>query len=85
MNLEFTPDAWEDYLHWQSEDKAVYRKLNSLIRDILRDPGSRGIGKSERLGRDLQGFFSRHISGEHRLVYTFRGERLFITQCRFHY
>ncbi|WP_310590547.1 type II toxin-antitoxin system YoeB family toxin [Dyadobacter sp. CY323] len=25
------------------------------------------------------------MSGEHRLVYTVNGDRIFIVQCRFHY
>lgn len=44
-----------------------------------------GIGKPEALKGDLQGYWSRRITSEHRLVYKFEGEQLFIAACRYHY
>lgn len=28
LNLMFLPQAWDDYLYWQSEDKKMLRKIN---------------------------------------------------------
>ena len=44
-----------------------------------------GIGKPEALKGDLRGYWSRRITSEHRLVYTFKNDRLYIASCRYHY
>lgn len=80
----FHPNAWEDYLHWQQQDRGMLRKINNLIRDIDRDPYS-GIGKPEALRFDLTGCWSRRIDQEHRLVYRMDGEDLQVLACRYHY
>jgi toxin YoeB len=40
--------AWEDYLYWQAHDKKILKRINALIKDILRNPFD-GIGKPEPL------------------------------------
>ena len=80
----FTDLAWEDYLHWEQADKKVFRRINQLIRDIDRN-GHAGLGKPEPLRHELQGFWSRRIDSEHRLVYTIRDNEICIVQCRYHY
>lgn len=44
-----------------------------------------GIGKPEALKGDLQGYWSRRITAEHRLVYKYKDEQLLIASCRYHY
>ena len=87
MNLLWTDDAWADYLSWQSDQKTL-AAINTLIKDIKRDP-FKGLGKPEPLKHDLQGYRSRRITGEHRLVYRVHGKRptqqIDIIQCRYHY
>jgi len=84
MKIDFTLNAWEDYLYWQKEDKKILRKINSLIKDIQSTPFE-GIGKPEPLKYDLAGLWSRRIDREHRLVYGIRGDELLIYSCRYHY
>ena len=88
MNLLWSPDGWADYLHWQTTDRAIVRRIKSLIADIIRG-GYEGIGKPEPLRDNLSGWWSRRISGEHRLVYrivgTGEGRRVEIIMCRHHY
>ena len=84
MILSFHPQAWEDYQFWLTNDKAVLRKINQLIRDMQRDPFD-GIGKPEPLKQNLSGFWSRRITDEHRIVYLVDGDSLVIAQCRSHY
>ena len=84
MNKTFTDLAWEDYLYWEQTDKKIFRRINQLIRDIDRN-GNEGLGKPEPLRHELQGFWSRRIDAEHRLVYTIRDETICIVQCRYHY
>ena len=31
-NITFSPDAWADYLYWQSEDKKTLKRINKLLR-----------------------------------------------------
>ena len=84
MNLLFTPEAWEDYQWFLLNDKANLRRINQLIKDVQRSPFE-GIGKPEPLRHNLTGFWSRRITGEHRLVYTVEDEMVKIIQCRYHY
>lgn len=81
--LAFTPNAWEEYLYWQAQDKAMLRRINALIKDAQRNPFD-GLGKPEALRFDLAGKWSRRINSEHRLVYMLDGDRLVILQCRYH-
>ena len=53
MLLKFTEDAWKDYCYWQSQDKKTLKRINTLIKEIQRDPFA-GIGKPEPLKYDFQ-------------------------------
>lgn len=69
MKLAWTRDAWEDYLYWQTQDRKTLRRINAIIRDILRSPFE-GIGKPEPLRHGLAGAWSRRIDSANRVVYT---------------
>ena len=84
MKLIFAEKAWEDYLYWQSTDKKVLKRINTLIKDIMRSP-FKGIGDPEPLKYNWSGFWSRRITKEHRLVYAVEDDSVLIAQCRFHY
>ncbi|WP_191060644.1 Txe/YoeB family addiction module toxin [Geminicoccus harenae] len=88
MKLVWAAHAWEDYLYWQSTDRKILKRLNRLIEDTMRNPFG-GIGDPEPLKNEWQGFWSKRIDGEHRLVYRMTGkgptQALEIAQCRFHY
>lgn len=88
MNLLWTEAAWNDYLFWQDSDRAVLAKINELLRDVMRSPFN-GLGKPEPLKENLRGWWSRRITGEHRLVYRVVGsataQQIEIVQCRYHY
>lgn len=84
MNIKFTKNSWEDYVYWQKTDKTVLKRINELIRDICRSPYS-GVGKPEPLKYDLEGCWSRRITGEHRLVYQVKESDIIIIACRYHY
>lgn len=84
MKLQFSANAWEDYLYWQGTDKSILKRINVLIKDIHRSPFD-GIGKPESLKHALSGIWSRRINDEHRIVYRVDGDVLFIAQLRYHY
>ena len=73
MKVVFDEDAWNDYLYWQVQDKRVLNRVNDLIKDILRN-GNEGIGKPEPLKHGFQGYWSRRITDEPRLVYKLAGD-----------
>lgn len=84
MQIVFATRAWEDYLHWQRTDRKVVERINTLVREIARDP-HRGIGKPELLRHALAGWWSRRIDDTHRIVYRVEDGRLLIAQLRHHY
>ncbi len=84
MKLVFAENAWEDYLYWQKTDKKILKRVNTLIKDITREPFE-GIGKPEPLKHALSGYWSRRINEEHRIVYKIEDNALLIAQLRFHY
>jgi toxin YoeB len=76
--------AWGDYLWWQREDRKVLKRVNQLIHDVRRN-GNDGIGKPEPLKHGFQGYWSRRITDEHRLVYKIVDDEVRIAACRYHY
>jgi toxin YoeB len=88
LRLLFSGRAWDQYLHWQRTDSNVLERLNGLITECQRTP-FKGTGRPEPLKGELQGWWSRRITLEDRLVYRVSGSRpdqqLEIAQCRFHY
>lgn len=84
MEVVFIDQGWEDYLYWQIHDKKILKKINTLLRDINRDPFN-GIGSPEPLKHDLAGYWSRRITLEHRLVYRMLAGQIRVIQCRYHY
>ena len=84
MKLTFSTQAWDEYLYWQKTDKAILKRINTLIKDIQRDPVT-GIGKPEALKHGLSGYWSRRINDEHRLIYKPLDGQILIAQLRYHY
>jgi toxin YoeB len=89
MNFEFTENAWEDFEYWLATDQSIVQKIKDLLNDIKRN-SFQGLGRPEPLKHDLKGFWSRRITGEHRLVYKIEGtkgknQKCYILQCRYHY
>lgn len=84
MRIVFSLTSWEQFEYWLKHDKKMVIKINKLIKDISRTPFE-GIGKPEPLKHQYQGYWSRKIDDEHRLIYSFSDEDIYIISCRFHY
>ena len=82
--LSFLDQAWDEYLYWQTQDKKTLKRINQLIKDIMRDPFD-GIGKPEPLKSSYSGYWSRRIDDTNRLVYRVTDEVITVVQCRGHY
>lgn len=83
MNLEWDEDAWYDYLYWQEKDRKTLKRVNELLKDILRNKFS-GIGKPELL-KHKNGYWSRRIDEANRLVYKIEGDKILIAAMKGHY
>ena len=84
MRTIFADQAWEDYQYWLGTDRKVLKRINALIEDAKRHP-FQGIGKPEPLKNQWSGFWSRRITGEHRMIYAVEKDDLLIAQLRYHY
>jgi len=84
MILSWAEKAWDDYSYWQKVDIKTLKRINSLIKDIKRQPFE-GLGDPEPLKHNWSGYWSRRIDREHRLVYKVAENQIFIVQCRYHY
>ena len=83
-NLTFLPQAWEDYVYWQTQDKKTLKRINLLIQDIMRSPFD-GLGKPEPLRENLSGWWSRRIDDTNRIVYKVEPNTIVVAQCKTHY
>ena len=83
MRKTFSERGFEDYLYWQTHDKKILQKINSLLKSIERDGAMAGEGKPERLKYDAG--YSRRIDEANRLVYKISDDTIFIKSCKGHY
>ena len=75
--------AWFEYTEWQNQDRKTLKKINDLIKDILRNGIDDGKGKVEPL-KYVKGW-SRRIDKFNRLEYTVIDGQLKILSCKGHY
>jgi toxin YoeB len=83
-SLSFLPEAWEDYLYWQGQDKKTLRKINNLLQDMCRN-AYEGLGKPEALSGNMAGWWSRRIDEYNRIIYRLEDDMIIVSQCRSHY
>ena len=84
MKILWEERAWMEYCNWQAEDRKSLKKINILIKDIIRNPFE-GIGKPEALKGNLSGYWSRRIDKANRIVYSIDENSLKIISCKGHY
>jgi toxin YoeB len=83
-NVQFSPTAIEELRKFKSGNQNLAFKVFELITDIQSTPFL-GLGKPEGLKGNYQGFWSRRINDEHRLIYTVTDELIIIHSCFGHY
>jgi toxin YoeB len=85
MTITFLDEkAFNDFYEWTTSDKKIAKKIADLIKAINRTPYT-GLGKPEPLKHSLSGYWSRHITEEHRLVYKVENNTIKIVSCKYHY
>jgi len=87
MRIVFSGEAAADYRAWEAQEPEMAARIKALFAEVLHHP-FQGIGKPEALRGVLNGWWSRRIGREHRLVYRVTGDgearALEIAQCRYH-
>lgn len=67
-DFTFQQEAFDDFFDWSLVNKAIFKKIYELLKEIRRNPFE-GKGKPEPLKHHLKGYWSRRISDEYRLIY----------------
>ncbi|MDY2837420.1 MAG: Txe/YoeB family addiction module toxin [Bilifractor sp.] len=83
-DLYWQSDAWLEYVDLQ-KDKALCKKINSLIKDILRNGYQAEYGKVELLKGYFSGYASVRIDKKNRLIFSADAGRITVIQCGGHY
>lgn len=84
MDILFHKQALEDYQYFKNKKPEIYNKINILLKDISIN-NFVGLGKPEPLKHNLNGYWSRRINQEHRLIYYIKNNCIYVVQCKFHY
>ena len=85
MEIIFSPKAIEHLQYWKkSGNKIVMERINRLLKEIQQTPFE-GAGKPEALKYNWNGYWSRRITSEHRLVYKIETNIVYVAQLRYHY
>ncbi|MFJ8821353.1 Txe/YoeB family addiction module toxin [Streptomyces sp. NPDC102467] len=84
MKFVWDESPWQDYIWWQAQDRKIVKRINALLQHIAHN-GNEGIGKPEPLRHGFQGYWSRRITDEHRLLYKIVDDEIRIAGCRYRY
>ena len=84
LEAVWTKDASSDVKYWKTNNKKIIERIKVLIEDIKLHPFI-GIGKPEPLKHNLNGYWSRRINIQHRLIYRVESAKIIIIGCRYHY
>ncbi len=76
--------AYKEFIEWAERDFDIFKKVDTLLRDISRDP-FKGLGKPEPLKHKYQGYWSRRITGEHRIIYKMENNAIVVVSLKGHY
>ena len=84
MDVLFSKTALAQYIAWQNQDRKTLERINELIKDIVRNGVSKGIGKPARLRN--RNAWSRRIDEQNRILYRINEYGyLYIISCKGHY
>ncbi len=83
-NLLWQSDAWIEYESLQSE-KTTLKRINKLLKDLMRNGYRCSYGKVEMLKGDLSGFASVRVDQKHRIIFQANEREIIVIQCGGHY
>ena len=82
--LLWQSDAWAEYESLQAE-KQTLKKVNKLLKDIMRNGYQCSYGKVEMLKGDFSGYASVRISKKNRIIFSVDDDTVTVIQCTGHY
>ena len=83
-NLLWQSEAWKEYESLQAE-KVTLKKVNKLLKDIMRNGYECSYGKVEMLKGDFSGFASARIDKKNRIIFSADANKVTVIQCGGHY
>ncbi len=84
-SLIFEGNTWAAYEQLRERDKKLHKSLCKILKEMLRDDPTVGLGKPEQLKYSLTGLWSRRISQKDRLIYRFDEKYIYIFAIGGHY
>ncbi len=84
-SLVFEGRTWETYEELRTKDIKLHKTLCKILKEMLREDPSKGMGKPEQLRHNLSGFWSKRISQKDRLIYKFDEKCIYIFAIGGHY
>ena len=84
-SLVFEGGTWAVYEEIRQKDKKLHKALCRILKEMIRNDPSEGIGKPEPLKHKLAGLWSRRISQKDRVIYKFDKQYIYIFAIGGHY
>ena len=84
-SLVFEGSTWAVYEEIRQKDKKLHKALCRILKEMIRNDPSAGIGKPEPLKHKLAGLWSRRISQKDRVIYKFDKQYIYIFAIGGHY
>jgi toxin YoeB len=85
MEVVLMPTALEDIEFWKKSGNIQIQKRISVLLEAISVNPFEGTGKPEKLKYVLNGYWSRRINTEHRIVYTVIDNKVYVIACRYYY
>ena len=77
-SLVFEGATWAVYEEIRQKDKKLHKALRRILKEMIRNDPSAGIGKPEPLKHKLAGLWSRRISQKDRVIYPFDKQSVYL-------
>lgn len=84
-SLIFEGNTWVTYEKLRKSDPKLHQNLCKILKEMLRDDPTKGLGKPEPLKHNLSGLWSRRLSQKDRVVYKFDDQYVYIFAIGGHY
>lgn len=84
-SLVFEGNTWEVYEALKARDPLLHKSFCNILKEMLRDDPSMGVGKPEMLRHNLTGFWSHRLSQKDRVIHKFDDKYMYIFAVGGHY
>lgn len=84
LELMFMPKAWQDLGWWVKNEIKTVKKIYSVLENTCKTPFE-GLGQPEPLKSNYNGYWSRRINLEHRIIYKVENDKIIVFSLKGHY